>query len=56
METYADWNSHFETEFYKVADERRCKPGAFLSVVPHGTDWEHYLDFIRSQWRFGRIT
>lgn len=56
METYADWNSHFETEFYKVADERRCKPGAFLSVVPHGTDWENYLDFIRSQWRFGRIT
>ncbi|MDQ3750202.1 MAG: hypothetical protein M3367_14500 [Acidobacteriota bacterium] len=56
MENYPDWNSHFEDEFNKIAAERRRKPGAFLSVVPDGADWENYLDFIRREWRFGRIT
>ena len=56
MKTYADWNSHFEDEFNKISAERHRKPGAFLSVVPHGADWENYLDFIRREWRFGRIT
>ncbi len=56
MENYPDWNSHFEDEFNKIAAERRRKPGAFLSVLPDGADWENYLDFIRREWRFGRIT
>lgn len=55
MNDYADWNSHFEAEFNKICADRRRKPGAFLSVVPHGTDWENYLNFIRREWRFGRI-
>ncbi len=56
MKNYADWNSHFEDEFYKIAVEHRRKPGAFLSVVPHGAAWESFLDFIRREWRFGIIT
>ena len=56
MNAYADWDSHFEAEFDKISAERRRKPGAFLSVIPSGTDWENYLDFIRREWRFGRIT
>ncbi len=55
MNAYADWDSHFEAEFNKIPADRRRKPGAFLSVVPHGADWENYLDFIRREWRFGRI-
>ncbi len=56
MNDYADWNSHFEVEFNKISADRRRKPGAFLSAIPSGTDWEIYLDFIRREWRFGRIT
>ena len=56
MKSYADWNSYFEDEFSKISSQRRCKPGAFLAVVPGGADWENYLDFIRREWRFGRIT
>lgn len=56
MKNYDDWNSHFEDEFSKISAERRCKPGAFLSVVPNCAEWENYLDFIRREWRFGRIT
>src|SRR5947209_15822255 len=56
METYTDWNSHFESKLCQIPDERLCKPGAFLSVVPHSADWENYLDFIRREWRFNRIT
>ncbi len=56
METYTDWDSRFEAEFNKITVERRRKPGAFLSVVPHGTEWEKFLDFVRRGWCFGRIT
>ena len=56
MKNYADWNSHFEDEFYKISAERRRKPGAFLSVVPHGAEWENFLDYVRREWRLGRIT
>ena len=56
MDNYSDWNSHFESQFYKIAAERRLKPGAFLSVVPQEAEWEKYLGFIRREWRFGRIT
>jgi hypothetical protein len=56
MKTYTDWNSHFEAEFYKIVDGSRLKPGAFLSIVPKEAAWKKYLDFIRSEWRFGRIT
>ncbi len=56
MKNYADWNSHFEDEFNKISAERRRKPGAFLSVVPGGAEWENYLDFVRSKWHLDRIT
>jgi hypothetical protein len=38
MKNYDDWNSHFEDES-KISAERRCKPGAFLSVVPNCAEW-----------------
>lgn len=56
MEKYAEWNSHFEDQFNKILIERRYKPSAFLSVVPSGTAWEDFLNFIRREWRFDRIT
>ncbi|MCP9495656.1 MAG: hypothetical protein MSG64_14515 [Pyrinomonadaceae bacterium MAG19_C2-C3] len=56
MKNYADWESHFEDEFNKISAERRHKPGAFLSVVPLGAEWENYKDFVRCGWRIGRIT
>lgn len=56
MKNYADWNSHFESKLGEISNERRRKPGAFLSVVPGGAEWEHYKDFIRCKWRLGRIT
>lgn len=56
MKNYADWDSYFEDEFNKISSERRRKPGAFLSVVSQGADWGNYLDFIRREWRFDRIT
>lgn len=56
MQSYSDWNSYFEERFDKIAPERHCKPGAFLSVVPPAADWENYLEFIRREWRLGRIT
>lgn len=56
METYTDWNSYFESKLCEIPGERLCKPGAFLSVVPDGANWENYLNFIRREWRFNRIT
>jgi hypothetical protein len=56
MKTYSDWNSHFEEQFSRISPERHRKPGTFLSVVPNVVDWHNYLEFIRREWRFGRIT
>jgi len=56
MKNYADWNSHFESKLGEIPNERRRKPGAFLSVVPGGEEWESYLNFVRCKWRLGRIT
>ncbi|MFN2453718.1 MAG: hypothetical protein ABR577_05810 [Pyrinomonadaceae bacterium] len=55
MKNYVDWNSHFESKLGEISNERRCKPGAFLSVVPGGEEWESYLNFVRSKWHLGRI-
>ena len=54
--TYEDWDAHFESKLDKIPDERSRKPGAFLSVVPCGAEWESYLEFVRRKWCFGRIT
>lgn len=56
MKIYTDWESRFEEAFNEIPIARRRKPGAFLSVVPNGSEWTSYLDFVRREWRFGRIT
>ncbi len=55
MQTFADWNSQFESAFEQISPERRIKPAAFLSIIPEKDEWEMFIEFIRQEWRIGRI-
>jgi hypothetical protein len=48
-------NSQFESAFDSIPLEQRRKPAALLSIIPEKHEWEEYIEFIRQEWRYGRI-
>jgi len=47
-----NWEDRLETKLREVAQSDREKPGAMLPLIPCRGEWEEFLEYIRSEWRF----
>jgi len=46
------WENSFEQKLLKMVQIDKEKPGALLSLIPCRDEWDEFLEYIRSEWRY----